>query len=74
MSCHFHCLSPHSLYQDGDSAVIIATAEYESDTLRVLVGAGSDLNLQNKVRYTVIGDTPPHIIPVVTIRRVLLHL
>ena len=33
--------------------MIKATVEHESDVLRVLVEAGSDLNLQNEVRYTV---------------------
>ena len=36
--------------QRGDSAVIMATVGHESDVLRVLVDAGSDLNLQNEVR------------------------
>ena len=49
--------------QDGDSAVISATVKQEPATLRELVRAGSDLNLQNQVRYTVTVDTAPHIIP-----------
>ena len=56
--CHFHYDT-----QKGDSAVIIATAGYEVAALRELVRAGSDLNLQNQVRYTVTVDTAPHIIP-----------
>ena len=39
--------------QRGDSAVIMATVEYMADVLRVLVDAGSDLNVQNEVRHTV---------------------
>ena len=46
--------------QEGDSAVIQATVEHRSDVLRVLVGAGSDLNLQNEVRYTVTVATWYH--------------
>jgi ankyrin repeat protein len=38
--------------QDGDSAVICATGRFRADILRQLVRAGSDLNLQNNVRYT----------------------
>ena len=49
--------------QNGDSAVIRATVEHQPATLRELVRAGSDLNLQNQVRYTVTVDTAPHIIP-----------
>ena len=49
--------------QDGDSAVIGATVYRQPATLRELVRAGSDLNLQNQVRYTVTVDTAPHIIP-----------
>ena len=49
--------------QRGDSAVIKATMEHESATLRVLVEAGADVNLLNEVRYTVTVDTAPHIIP-----------
>ena len=49
--------------QNGDSAVISATMEQQPATLRELVRAGSDLNLQNQVRYTVTVDTAPHIIP-----------
>ena len=49
--------------QDGDSAVIRATVEHQPAILRELVRAGSDLNLQNQVRYTVTVDTAPHIIP-----------
>ena len=33
--------------------MIRATVEHRSDVLRVLVDAGSDLNVQNEVRYTV---------------------
>ena len=51
------------IYQDGDSAVIMATMRHQPATLRELVRAGSDLNLQNQVRYTVTVDTAPHIIP-----------
>ena len=40
--------------------MIRATVEHESDVLRVLVGAGSDLNLQNEVRYTVTVATSHH--------------
>ena len=32
--------------------MIMATVEHRSDVLRVLVDAGSDLNVQNEVRYT----------------------
>ena len=46
--------------QRGDSAVIRATVEHRPDLLRVLVGAGSDLNLQNEVRYTVTVATWYH--------------
>ena len=53
--CHHHT-------QRGDSATIIATVGYHSETLKVLVEAGSDLNLFNEVRYTVTVDTAPHII------------
>ena len=49
--------------QNGDSAVIVASVKQQPDTLRELVRAGSDLNLQNQVRYTVTVDTAPHIIP-----------
>ena len=38
--------------QRGDSAVILATVGYRSETLEALVEAGSDLNLFNEVRYT----------------------
>ena len=40
--------------------MIKATVEYESGTLRELVNAGADLNLQNQVRYTVTVDTALH--------------
>ena len=40
----------------------MATVDYHSETLKVLVEAGSDLNLFNEVRYTVTVDTAPHII------------
>ena len=53
-------LSLHT--QRGDSATIIATVKYRSETLKVLVEAGPDLNLFNEVRYTVTVDTAPHII------------
>ena len=33
--------------------MIRATVEHQSDVPRVLVDAGSDLNVQNEVRYTV---------------------
>ena len=33
--------------------MIMATVGRRSDVLRVLVDAGSDLNVQNEVRYTV---------------------
>ena len=36
--------------------MIMATVEHESDVLRVLVDAGSDLNVQNEVRYTYCGQ------------------
>ena len=49
--------------QNGDSAVMYATVKHQPATLRELVRAGSDLNLQNQVRYTVTVDTAPHIIP-----------
>ena len=49
--------------QTGDSAVIAAAVEQQPAPLRELVRAGSDLNLQNQVRYTVTVDTAPHIIP-----------
>ena len=40
--------------------MIQATVVHQSDVLRVLVGAGSDLNLQNEVRYTVTVATWYH--------------
>ena len=49
--------------QSGDSAVIGATVEHESDVLRVLVDAGSDLNVQNEVRYTVTVASAAGVIP-----------
>ncbi|CAI8031938.1 Putative ankyrin repeat protein MM_0045 [Geodia barretti] len=55
--------NPHLKDKNGDTAVIIAVKSHEPDTLRELVRAGSDLNLQNQVRYTVTVDTAPHIIP-----------
>ena len=49
-----HILLPvlaHSLfYQDGDSAAIRSTMEFQPDTLRELVRAGSDLSPKTKVR------------------------
>ena len=57
---HYIILSLHT--QRGDSATIIATVNYRPETLKVLVEAGSDLNLFNEVRYTVTVDTAPHII------------
>ena len=43
-------LCSHSLfYQDGDSAAIRSTMEFQPDTLRELVRAGSDLSLKTKV-------------------------
>ena len=55
--------------QDGDSAVIRATVNHHTATLRELKKAGSDLNLQNQVRYTVTVDTDHISSPVVHIRR-----
>ena len=49
--------------QRGDSAVIKATVERQSDVLRVLVDAGSDLNVQNEVRYTVTVASAAGVIP-----------
>ena len=49
--------------QNGESAVNKATVYCQPATLRELVRAGSDLNLQNQVKYTVTVDTAPHIIP-----------
>ena len=49
--------------QRGDSAVIIATVQHWSDVLRVLVDAGSDLNVQNEVRYTVTVASAAGVIP-----------
>ena len=49
--------------QNGDSAVIWATVKRQPASLRELVRAGSDLNLQNQVRYTVTVDTAPHYHP-----------
>ena len=49
--------------QRGDSAVIIATVGHKSDVLRVLVDAGSDLNVQNEVRYTVTVASAAGVIP-----------
>ena len=49
--------------QRGDSAVIMATVRHESDVLRVLVDAGSDLNVQNEVRYTVTVASAAGVIP-----------
>ena len=58
------CLFQFSLSsQDGDSAVIRATAEYQPAVLRELVRGRSNLNLQNQVRYTITVNTASHIIP-----------
>ena len=46
--------------QRGDSAVIMATVQHRSD---VLVDAGSDLNVQNEVRYTVTVASAAGVIP-----------
>ena len=62
-NCGSLVIIPTVSTQDGDSAVIVATLEQQPATLRELVRAGSDLNLQNQVRYTVTVDTVPHIIP-----------
>ena len=60
-------------HQNGDTAVIIAIERYKPAIVKELVRAGSDLNLQNQVRYTVTVDTAPHITPVLHIRRESLH-
>ena len=57
-----NCMCVVITTQRGDSATIIATVSYRSEILKVLVEAGSDLNLFNEVRYTVTVDTAPHII------------
>ena len=49
--------------QREDSAVIMATVRYRSDVLRVLVDAGSDLNVQNEVRHTVTVASAAGVIP-----------
>ena len=49
--------------QRGDSAVIKATVGHRSDVLRVLVDAGSDLNVQNEVRYTFTVASAAGVIP-----------
>ena len=43
--------------------MIMATVEHRSDVLRVLVDAGSDLNVQNEVRYTVTVASAAGVIP-----------
>ena len=43
--------------------MIRATVGHESDILRVLVDAGSDLNVQNEVRYTVTVASAAGVIP-----------
>ena len=43
--------------------MIMATVRYKSDVLRVLVDAGSDLNVQNEVRYTVTVASAAGVIP-----------
>ena len=57
-----NCMCVVITTQRGDSAAIIATVRYHSEVVKVLVEAGSDLNLFNEVRYTVTVDTAPHII------------
>lgn len=37
--------------QDGDTAVILATLHPRQDALKELLRAGTDLNVQNNVRY-----------------------
>ena len=49
--------------QNGDSAAIMATINQRSNVLRVLVDAGSDLNVQNEVRYTVTVASATGVIP-----------
>ena len=44
--------------------MIMATVEHRSDVLRVLVDAGSDLNVQNGVRYTVTVASAARVIPI----------
>ena len=41
----------------------MATVEHRADVLRVLVDAGSDLNVQNEVRYTVTVTSAAGVIP-----------
>ena len=43
--------------------MIRATVEHDTNVLRVLVDAGSDLNLQNEVRYTVTVASAAGVIP-----------
>ena len=43
--------------------MIMATVQHRSDVLRILVGAGSDLNMQNEVRYTVHVVSAAGVIP-----------
>ena len=57
--CNLLLFFPIVSTQNGDSAVIRATVGQQPSTLRELVRAGSDLNLQNHVRYTVTVDTAP---------------
>ena len=51
--------------QNGDSAVIKAVVGYQPSSLRELVRAGSDLNLQNQVRASDTVDTAHHLPPLV---------
>ena len=53
-------LSKSGIYfniQNGESAVIIATVKHQPHILRELVRAGSDLNLQYQVNYSVTVGT-----------------
>ena len=43
--------------------MITATVRHWSDVLKVLVDAGSDLNVQNEVRYTVNVASAAGVIP-----------
>ena len=43
--------------------MITATVRHMVDVLRVLVDAGSDLNVQNEVRYTVTVASAAGVIP-----------
>ena len=58
------------LPQRGDSAMILATVRHRSDALRVLVGAGADLNLQNEVRSVTVDTAVNHVWLSILIRRV----